>query len=600
MQMEKPQKRSDPTRVPLYATTMVLLGFAWYKSKRNTLNIASVMIACFAILLAFIKRKPIEPYSDLAEDIIINNDFVEPFYQTEADTESLLELKRGLGYYVSSFNMHLIDLTTDIVKMKLKGNTQNAAIVEEKLIHSSFNQYNGFHISMPVMCLSCDKIFKSYRSFSIFTYMKLGVTQYHSEKLNKYTMWTIYATSNFNDSFWGGSYMSLIFTYRPNQLNPDISLVTCGDQKHTPLFVADVQNDYKNNILLTNHVYHSYMITVKDYSTVTLYIDGVEVGGCSVDKPNCISCTPSVSTFNSMNKEEVFQSMLPSVTNMKINPSVNRNEFNMEMTNFGIYPSRTLSKSNAINLHKYFESTRNMLSPEMQQLYKEKQAAQKIVDQISTTCPYDDVVCNSEECKLVHDWRNVDDLTRNPKCFKQVSNYCDKNAEQSPVGCTFTSKKSVFQMANAIDPNLHAYGYPSAVTDEKLDKMRDIYIDKSLDTKGRNHEAFKKVVEDLVQDTRPMDIVEEVGETVDTISPISYEDLQETTKSIRQSTPFATIYNNLIAKHTKKKEGFEQIDEEILEEENIEEEADVLGTMTMYDKLKTGLYEALLKTYHNS
>jgi hypothetical protein len=574
----------------LYALMLVFVGLGVRKSISKSDWVVIVMcaltlvFACVACTTT--SKKIVEPYVDYA-NTIVNQYYVEPIVK-EPTSKDHDVITRGLEYYVSSYNPELIDFTNDIIYTSFgsnldPGSKRTAAIAKQRLLNHKYNQHFGFKVDGEVIGLPCDNVFTAgYNNFTVAFFTKLGVRSYIEGASNRYSIFRMNARNLSQFVF-----LEVFFHFKKSSLNPDIEIVLAGKRNAKLVYTYNYE-DYLKNKLFANDEYHSFVLTKEDFM-VKLYMDCHLIIDCSEE-----SCFESTKLSLEDNDTEI----IPSSTHFKLNHN-NSGRFHFWMTAFAIYPSRVFQKVEIDELHKYLLNTYLETSPDMQRLHSELDSAKNTLEQYSKSCPYPQSVCESTKCGSVRDWKDLTQLTRNPACFRQIVGFCDANKEDNPVGCAFTNKDAVFQMASAIDDNFFYYDKNnedgnvkdlSSVTGKKSD-VRDVYLDKSLSMSGSMNKALKNTLDELMKKNH-MDVetVNASPSSSTVVSKIDYDNLLDKTST--GIPTFREIYDHLMQRET-------FVDQEMIskEDEDEYEDFDEEGIDEEDDDTRSSRYEYLIKRY---
>lgn len=545
-----------------------------------------------AILSLFVKRRrnvpsKVETFMGSPEinydERVVNPSFVEKLMSDEGYNY----LKDGLLYYISSFEVHNIDFQKDIIYNSIDKNI--AAVMQHSMLKNGFTQHLGFKIDSQVVCYPCSNIFTNYNNFTIFMHFSLGVKMYKSTmnvNQNKFTLLTLYT----NNVMRSTRFLEVIMEYNSNQLNPNIILKFHGEndsRKLAGLTYKYTFDDYLASKIFADGNYHT-MTIVKNNNHVKLYIDENVLIDCSNDQ--CYNT-------NNIVLSDGDNEIQPSDSPFRINFN-NTNKFWFWMSNFGIYPNRVLSNTEILSLTNYCSETQKSLNPKTQSILQKMEKAEDAVGQFTKVCPYPEYIRDSKYCRDVKNWRDVDDLTLDNRCFKEINTYCNENGAENPVGCAFTTKDAVFKMASTIDPNLHYYnkdnvdGNLSVVERKRLAGLglKDMYLDKSVKTQdGRQASNMNKTIDHLLETNQmvSLDTISAVGATpMEMGKNIDYDALIESTANASgEDVPtFDELYKHLLTSELGTKESF------VVEEEDFES-----STITINDDLSK--YKAIMQAY---
>lgn len=517
------------------------------------------------VLVMARKVAPVETFIASPEinynDRVVNANFKEKLL---AD-DSLGYLKEGLVYYISSFQMQNIDFEKDIIFNAI--DNKIAAVVQHSMLKNGFTQYLGFKVDSQVVCYPCSKIFSNYHNFTIFTHFSLGVKMYKSSmnvNNNRFTLLTLYTNNVMRTT----RFLEVIFQYNSNQLNPNIVLKFHGENNSNKL--AGVTYTYKFEDYLASKIfadgnYHT-MTIVKNNNHVKLYMDEYVLINCNNDQ-----CYNTSSIVLSDGDNEIQ----PSDSPFRINYD-NPVNFWFWMSNFGIYPNRVLTNTEILSLHSYCKDTHDSLNPKTQAIIQKMQQAEEAVEQFSKVCPYPDHIRDSKYCRDVKNWRSVDDLTLDNRCFKAINAYCNDNRAENPVGCAFTTKDAVFKMASTIDPNLHYYndenteGNINAIERKRIARLglKDMYLDKSIKSpNGRQATNLNNTIDNLLETNQLVGL--DTGVDMDESSAeigkkIDYDALLDSTANVSgdEIPTFEELYKHLLTSELATKETFVVEEEE--------------------------------------
>jgi hypothetical protein len=499
------------------------------------------------------------------DERIVNDKFIEKLLVDDG----YKYLKDGLTYYISSFQINSIDFEKDIIYNSIDNNI--AAVIQHSILNNGFTQYLGFKVDSQVVCYPCSKIFTNYQNFTIFTHFSLGVKMYKSTMnvtKNKFTLLTLYT----NNVMRSTRFLEVILEYNSNQLNPNIILKFHGENDSRKLAGLSYRykfEDYLASRIFADGKYHTITI-VKNNNHVKLYMDDHVLIDCSNDQ-----CYNMENIVLSDGDTEIH----PSDSPFRINFN-NDNKFWFWMSNLGIYPNRVLSNTEILSLHNYCKETQKSLNPKTQSIMQKMQQAEEALGQFTKVCPYPNHIRDSPYCRDVKNWRSVDDLTLDNRCFKAINNYCNENGAENPVGCAFASKDAVFKMASTIDPNLHYYNKDNVDGNLNTDErkriaglgLKDMYLDKSVKTgSGRQASNLNKTIDDLLETNQmvSLDTISAVGESPREIGKkIDYDALIESTANASgdEVPSFEELYNHLRTSELGTKEPFvveEEVDEDL-------------------------------------
>lgn len=537
---------------------------------------------------------------------IVNYNYKESLFEDER----YAALRDGLTYYLSSFDMSLIDMKTDVIYNMV--NKKVAALMQHSLLNNNFHQQLGFKVESQVVGYPCDKIFRNYQNFSIFMQFKLGVKMHNNKmRSTRCTLLTLYT----NNVMRSTRFLEVLLEYKSAKLNPSIILKFCGETNSSTLanFTYDYKyEDYLRSKIFADGKYHT-MCIVKNNNEVKLYIDDHLLINCNNNEnaDNNITCFSMEDIQLSDGDTDIVPSSSPFRMNYN-NPAY----FWFWMNIFGIYPNRVLTEEDVRNLSNYCKETYEGLDPKIQTIMQQMQQAQETASQFTKVCPYPEYICSSKYCRDVQNWRDVKDLTLDERCFKAINAYCNENGEENPVGCAFASKDAVFKMASAIDPNLFYYkkdnvegNYKtmSADTKKKLARLglKDIYLDKSIKPPDGNQAAnITKTIDDLLETNQmaTMDTIDAVGESPPEVGKmIDYDALLESTANIsgEEIPSFEELYKHLMTSELRTVEKFteeEQESELKTLEEFAEEEQESEQTAPALSA-ESAKYKAIMQAY---
>ena len=449
------------------------------------------------------------------ENKIINTEFKEDLIHND----QYADLKEGLAYYISSYVPSNIDFSSDVIYNAIDSNV--AAVIEHSLLNNNFHQQLGFKVNSQVVCYPCNQIFNNYTNFTIFTHFKLGVKMYNSamSSSNTFTLLTLYTNNVMRTT----RFLEVLLEYKSSKLNPSIILKFCGDTNSTRLnnmTYSYSYNDYLKGKIFADGKYHTMVLT-KNNNKIKLFMDDFLLINCDPDEQT--GDEAMCFDKNSIQLSDGDTEIQPSTAPFRINYN-NKEHFWFWMNNFGVYPNRVLTENDIKSLHKVFMETDNKLDPKMQQLLQEKQAMESTLSQFTTECPYPEYICTSPYCRDVKNWRDVNDLTMDQRCFKAINAFCSENGAENPGGCAFASEDAVFKMASAIDPTLFYYKKGNItgnvgndpIAKERLARLglKDMYLDKSIKPPdGRQVSNLNKTIDDLLEtnQTVSLDTINAVG-----------------------------------------------------------------------------------------
>lgn len=562
-------------KIILLVLICVLISFILLNTKKNIYSytlLAVIGMICLADMYQF-KSTIVEKYS---ESVFIDQNFKDMVINDS-------KLNDNLALYFSCFDPTYINLQDNTVQNQTSSQKVGAIFTKINKINdnNNYSQLNGFLVSSEILLPSPDTII-NVREFSIFFYMKINFNKVliNSQSSRTYKLISFDHHNVINSGY---EFMNIELRFEHNSLNPSIYINMLGNSNEQ-LTYKYTKEDYYNNKIFFDDEYHVFCFT-KKLNRIEFYVDNQPLIQCIDD--NCFD----ENRIRTVNDGEI---KLRFDTHTIINKGTTN--MNFYLCSFGIY-SKYLDKDDVQMLVQRLTDMRFNLSPRILEKNNRITNLNEQLHKYEKNCPFtDESVCTNRECYDVENWRNMNNIIKNPNCFRKVNKYCNDltNYENNEM-CTFMNDDNVFKMASSIDSNLFHYNPDNGVGNVTQEQMiqqlkklglRDIYLDKSFDSK--NNGEINRLINQLLETQQTVNV-----DKIDALYDLKGTDRvyvdTEANIDISSNDTLSKLYADRLAE---KEETHSNI-----KIENVDEIAKDLITLDYDEIQKPNVYDNVMKNY---
>ena len=377
---------------------------------------------------------------------------------------------------------------TRSIQLNINGSSISSVINKNNTInipHSSdyidyITKQNGITLNNnhEVILPSTKDLMIQYRNFSLFFLMKINQRNRSSSKLHFYKI-------PMHDSRTNNIFMTFQINFiSKNNVNPDI-VITIFNQDFTFNGGQELSYLFSRNMIFNDERIHMFTLT-KHNSEIKLILDNY------VDNPLIIGTVTNNFEFVHTDAE-------------KISINYNRNSLDMQLFSHGIY-NTALNNETINELYLYFNDILRLNDPAYLSIIQDRDRYKNLYLE-NDKCPFSkEEICVTDNCKSIKNWNDINQLLLNDRCFAEVVDYCSKtDTDKTRNLCKFLNSDTINKMnitlngRNSIDNNLTDEDIEMLNKIKKLD-LTDIYLDKSVRSKGSSKTEMINLIDALLQD----------------------------------------------------------------------------------------------------
>lgn len=344
---------------------------------------------------------------------------------------------------------------------------------------------NGITLNntQEVMMPSTKELLIQHRNFSVFFLMKINQRSRNTSRLNFYKI-------PMHDSRTNNIFMTFSFEFiRVHNLNPDIVITVFNQEFRFRNDSNTLSELFSKNMIFNDERIHMFTFT-KHNSDIKLILDNY------IDNPLITSTVTDNIDFIHTDAENI---------SMNYKSSTASSPLDMQLFAHGIY-NVNLNNESINELFLYFTENLRLNDPAYISILQDRDHYKNLYLD-NDKCPFSkEEICVSDNCKSIQNWNDVNQLLLNDRCFAEVVDYCSKtDIDKTRNLCKFLNTDTINKMnitlngRNSIDNKLTDEDMEMLNKIKKLE-LTDIYLDKSVRSKGSSKTEMINLIDALLQD----------------------------------------------------------------------------------------------------